>query len=596
MKLPIVRNTSRPTSHVPRPTFHVPRLTFLCLGMVILLSACSWVSPTVIMPTESPPTTQLDDTPTPFPTKTDVPIPTVTPTVTPVEERPEERPTKEDSSSIESMPEENVAIDSMDSMDSMDSNIAMSPMFDLAWEDRTPFEAGLIESEQAILDELLVEATIYHIKLTVSPELDHLSGEQALLFTNRETQPLDDIQFRLFPNIMGGTTEVTEVYLNDESVEPTYSHENSAMNILLPEPLLSGEQVVLSMNFEVEIPTSLESNYGALAFAEEVLAAAHVYPMIPVYDDEGWNVEVAPSYGDVVYADANFYIVQISAPAKLVLATSGVEIDQQINDEIQTRTYAVGPARDFYFVGSEKYVVISETVGDVTINSYAFPEQEEGSKQLLVYTTDAMESFIARFGPYPYVELDMISTPTLALGIEYPGITVNTQQMYDIDAEMYGRTGRVFLESTVTHEVAHQWFYNIIGSDQLDEPWVDEALTQYATWLYYVDAYGEENAEGFFGSFEGRWDRVEQADIPIGLPVAKYEGAEYGAVIYGRGPIFVRELSEEMGTALFEEFLRDYYQTHKWRIASTESFKTLAESHCDCDLTPMFEAAVYPKE
>ena len=90
-----------------------------------------------------------------------------------------------------------------------------------------------------------------------------------------------------------------------------------------------------------------------------------------------------------------------------------------------------------------------------------------------------------------------------------------------------------------------------------------------------------------------RWARVDGADIPIGMPVRDYSGKEYGAIVYGRGPLFVESLAQTMGEETLDVFLRDYYETHKWGIATTESLKQLAESHCDCDLTPLFEDWVY---
>jgi aminopeptidase N len=96
-------------------------------------------------------------------------------------------------------------------------------------------------------------------------------------------------------------------------------------------------------------------------------------------------------------------------------------------------------------------------------------------------------------------------------------------------------------------------------------------------------------------AWDDRWDRVDRADIPIGLPVGAYVDQEYGAIVYGRGPLFVAALAEEMGQKEFDEFLRDYYQSHKWGIGTSDAFKQLAERHCQCDLTALFEEWVYGK-
>ncbi len=213
----------------------------------------------------------------------------------------------------------------------------------------------------------------------------------------------------------------------------------------------------------------------------------------------------------------------------------------------------------------------------------------------LNFAVDAIQSFNNWFGAYPYHEFDIVSTPLQALGIEYPGIVGISLELYDTDAEVLGLPVPVILESVVAHEVAHQWFYNMVGNDQVDEPWLDEALAQYATYIYYVDTYGEANAFGYRNSWEERWGRVEMADIPIGLPVADYGDKEYGAIVYGRGPMVVADLGNVMGSTAFAEFLEDYVRTHKWKIATSDSFKKLVEKHCQCDLTEQFENWIYAR-
>ena len=133
-----------------------------------------------------------------------------------------------------------------------------------------------------------------------------------------------------------------------------------------------------------------------------------------------------------------------------------------------------------------------------------------------------------------------------ALGIEYPGIVGILTAAYDPDEVVANLPFPAMLESIIAHEVAHQWFYNIIGNDQIDEPWLDEGMAQYATWLYYADVYGKSNAQGYRDSWDFRWERIERAEIPLGLPAATYTGKEYSAIIYGRSPIFVETLAKEM--------------------------------------------------
>jgi aminopeptidase N len=249
--------------------------------------------------------------------------------------------------------------------------------------------------------------------------------------------------------------------------------------------------------------------------------------------------------------------------------------------------------RDFYLAASPNYNPLTTIVGETTINSYATTGLETGAATILNTAAAALEIYGSRFGPYPFTEMDLVNTPNLALGIEYPSIMAITSRIYDPDGSLGSVPNSAYIEGTTAHEVAHQWFYSVVGNDQLDEPWLDESITQFVTWHYFRDRYGDAVADGFYQSFQDRWDRIEQADIPIGLPVSAYEGAAYSGIIYGRGPIFINELARTMGQATFDTFLRDYYTQHKWGLADASGFQALAETHCECDLTSIFNDWLY---
>ena len=460
-------------------------------------------------------------------------------------------------------------------------------LFATAWDDRDFFEAGLIDGEAAVL-EAMPEASIYHMDLAISPNLQSVAGRQEVRYTNQENVALDTVYFHLFPNLLGGNIEVDAVTVNGQPVQASLEVGDSILAVPLADPLAPGEQVVIQMEYLIDVPTEGGSNYGVFAAVDDVLALAHFYPQIAVYDETGWNTALPPENADVTYADASFYLVKITAPADQVMVVSGVEIDRQTAGDEQVLTVGAGPVRDFYLASSARYVVFSRDVGQTTINSYGFPEFSERTEAALDWVEGAMLSLGNRLGDYPYTELDLAPTPNLALGVEYPGVFVVNSRLYDPD-EMFGNTPSGFyIESTVAHEVGHQWFYNTVGNDQLDQPWVDESLVQYVTYLYYLDTYGPAAAEQFRDSFFFRWDRLERAEIPIGMPAGNYEGTEYSAIVYGRGPLFFEALEEEMGADIFAAFLRDYYQQHKWGLASRDSMKALAEAHCNCDLSPIF--------
>ena len=460
------------------------------------------------------------------------------------------------------------------------------------WDDRSIFKNGLVASEQHILNELN-GASVYHIDFTIADNLYEITGTEEVHYTNTEDVELNEVEFRLFPNILGGEMTVSNLTVDGQSITPEYELNNSLMIVRFSSPLEVGQSITLKMDYAVSVPQSLELNYGVLAYADDVLALAHAYPMIAVYNDEGWNAEIPPQDGDVTFADTSFYVVRVHAPKGIILATSGTRLSLEEDGQAQVLTVANGPARDFYLAASPSYEESSQTFGEVTIRSFALKEAKDGAEFAIEVASKAIEVFIKRYAPYPYTELDIVSTPTLALGIEYPGAIAITSRIYDVGGSYNGSPTSIYLESTVAHEVGHQWFYSLVGDDQLDDPWLDESLTQFATLQYFTDQYGADGGRGFQASLEGRWARVGNADIPIGLPVAGYQGAEYGAIVYGRGPLFFVALRDEMGTDSFDNFIKEYTESLSWGIATPEYLQSLAETYCTCSLDAIFADWVY---
>lgn len=461
-------------------------------------------------------------------------------------------------------------------------------LFENGWADWEPFRVGLIDSQAEVLA-ALPGATVYHLDLGVSDDLTRVDGIEEVLYTNTEAVPLDELALHLYPNLLGGEMDVVSVRINGTQVTPQYGEAGGWMTVPTGASLAAGASLVLRIEFSVRVPQELELNYGVLASTSGVLAYAHGYPMIAVYDDEGWNVALPAPYGDLTYADAALFLVRVSTPDGVVVCASGSEVDHSQEGGRQVRTFAIGPARDFYLAASRDFSVQERTAGPTSVRVCALPESEASIGKVLDVAVRSLELFGRSYAPYPYTELDIVTTPNLALGIEYPGAFALNHRLLTPGEDFRSAPESVLLESTVAHEVAHEWFYNRVGNDQLDDPWLDEALAQYATLQYYQDTYGARGGEGMLEAFYGRWERVDRAAIPIGLPVAEYPEGAYGAIVYGRGPLFFVALEEAMGAAAFEAFLREYTAAFSWKVATPEALKALAESQCGCDLTALFQ-------
>lgn len=467
---------------------------------------------------------------------------------------------------------------------------------DLAsWTDRSIFSSGLVSSQQSQLASL-PGASVYHISIALDESYTSMSGHEEVTYTNRESEPLNEIYFQLFPNMEGGTSTISNLFVDDQPIDPIYESGKASLKVTLPTALQVGKTALVRLDFAVTIPTETAGNYGLFAYKDGLLALDGFAPSIPVYDEAGWHDGLVPPNADTTFQDASFYVVQVTVPKALTLVASGVQVAETANGDQQTVVFAAGPARDFYLAGSEDYTVLSQSDGQTVVNVYARADQMEGAKVALQSAVAALNSYSERFAPYPYTEFDIVCTPMDgAYGIEYPGITGINQALFNSNASVNGMATSTLLDSTTAHEAGHQWFYNLIGNDQANEPWLDEAITQYVTGLAFLDRYGSSDWLGYVDSWKARWARVDNEDLPIGLPAGDYQGREYSAIVYGRGPLFLQALAQKMGQSTFDAFLSDYVQQNEWEIATSTEFKNLAEAHCSCDLSDLFRQWVLPE-
>jgi len=415
---------------------------------------------------------------------------------------------------------------------------------------------------------------LYEIVLDIDPSAARVTGHQDVRYTNLEDGSLSDLYLRLFPSTpaYGGAMTVTNVVVLDREAVPAIELEGTALRLRLFPPLLPATSLALSMDFDIDVPTTGQAGHGLFSYQRGVMALPTAYAIIPVYDDEGWNLEIAPEYGDDVYSDIAAYEVQITAPSAMRLVASGSCALQEQAAERATWFCEAGPMRDFVVILSERFDIANRIVDGVLANSYYYSEHAQGGSKALDVAAEALAVFSELFGAYPYSELDVVETPNSLNGMEYPGLVVIADRLY---------AGVAGVEWLVAHEVAHQWWFGVVGSDQIDEPWLDEALTQYSTMLYYEMVYGSQRAAAilngvFFSTYEGV--PLPGRDLPAGLPASAYGPDLYWTIVYDKGALYFHSLRQAVGDETFFEILRTYYSRYRYRIATPESFLEVVES------------------
>jgi len=445
-----------------------------------------------------------------------------------------------------------------------------------AWEELSTYRSAMVPT--ATGDVELVEApTFYYIRarLDMSGETPHVRAEQTTLYRNHTGTALDSLYFRLWPNkpSYGSALTFDSVSVGGQAAELAYEAEGTAVAVQLPEALVPQEAVAVEMKYEVTVPVDNARGYGTYNYQDGVLLLSNFFAMVAVYDPDGWNLSVAADYGDPVYAETSFYTLEFTAPQTMTVITSGSTSARKDNgDGTVTWTCVSGPMRDLMVVVSDRFEVTSYALGYVRVNSYYLPEHKDSGQQVLAYARDSLRAYGQSFGPYPFAEFDVVEAPISAGGMEYPGLVMLAVGQYQVGGE--------YLEFLATHEVAHQWWYSLVGNDQVNVPWLDESLTNFSVVYYYEYVYGSDRALLVFRNYvRSRYEQARESgqDDVVNQPVEAFSPGQYGAIVYGKGAVFFYELRLKLGDDVFLEVLRSYLQDRKYRLATPEDLVRVAE-------------------
>jgi aminopeptidase N len=432
----------------------------------------------------------------------------------------------------------------------------------------------------------------YQLWLELQDDLTEYKGKAQITYTNLNDETLDDLVLRLYPNadrIYGGTLEVSSARVDGTQVLPImFLSDNTGLVLSLDDPIESGETVVIELEFNGSLTDGMQDapgTYGIFNYALEEGVATFVnwYPILAVRDDGQWQAEPVVGIGDSVVSEVSLYKVEITTPKKIQVVTPGSKVQQVSRDSNEIYTFASGPVRDFPVVASSNFTLAQTEVDGIVIQHWGLADGELRWKEAMQTSADSLAVFNELFGPYPYKELDIVSVPLqLASGVEYPGLFLMKDELYQTDPEL-----PYLLSTIIAHETAHQWWYGLVGNDVIEFPWQDEALATFSS-LLYLEQLQPSVYQGTVNFFKQSVDGVDKklvsSDISQPVRAFKNHPEYYSPVVYSKGALFFVELRSEIGNQVFFTALQNYFSENLYAIASPENLLDEFENTCQCEL------------
>lgn len=439
------------------------------------------------------------------------------------------------------------------------------------------------------LDEIVIDAAF-------DPDKRQLSATQTLTMRNCTGQAQSSVVLRswsgaygsqetspaasdeLFLACYGGAFEAGGLTLTSAKVNGDYVVyewlDDARMVLSIPADWAEGETVAVQLTWRVDIP-ACKSRFG---YAEGTFALGNVFPTPAVWLNGEWRTDAYTAIGDPFLSECANWLVRLTLPEGWTVAATGAG-ETAVSNGMQVMTMSAKAVRDFCLVISDRFTVRQRMEGDVLLSAYA--TDAAAADAMLDAAAQALRCYAGRWGDYLYPTLTLAEVDFPFGGMEYPRLAM-------IGADVIA-SGGAELGYTVAHEIAHQWWAVLVGSDGWYQPWQDEALCEYAL-LDYIGA-----TQGQTMRQSAAFDRIE-ASLRITIPGSITPGSpldyfaslnEYSVVVYQRGAALWLALENYMGKEALDDFLRDYQAQYRFRIATRKELTELLSQHAGIDIAPL---------
>lgn len=491
----------------------------------------------------------------------------------------------------------------------------------------------------------------YKIDVKLDDVKHELTASETIVYTNNSTSDLAYIYFHLWPNAYKDLNTAFAKQLLENGDSKFYfskdedkgyidqldfrvngtsamlipdAQNNDIAKLVLNEPLKPGAKITITTPFHVKIPNGMFSRMG---HEKQQYQITQWYPKPAVFDKDGWHQFPYLDQGEF-YSEFGSFDVSITVPDNYVVGATGNLQDQseklwldrkadetkakekfadtdsfpKSSEQTKTLHYKQDSIHDFAWFCDKRYNVMKSEVKlphthrKVTTWVLFTNGQAPLWKDAVKYVNDALYYYSLWNGDYPYNNCTAVDGALSAGGgMEYPTITV------------ISATGDAFeLDDVITHEVGHNWFYGILGSNERIHPWMDEGINTYNENRYLSAKYphakliGERTFKHDFFHLNKYphlyehyisyvFNAAVNLDQPCELPADQYTKLNYAADVYAKTGLLFNYLLSYLGAETMDKAMQKYYETWKFKHPQPDDLRKIMEEVSGKNLSWFFD-------
>lgn len=467
----------------------------------------------------------------------------------------------------------------------------------------------------------------YHISVTYDEQLGVLKGTQTVAWKNPGRKSAVELYFHLYPNAFApGSTFLQETggQLRDDrmkkdgygSMELTQLTTETGETLLprlryvqpddgnaddrtlavlrLPHAVKPGETVTLKLSFTVTLPEV----FARMGKADPFVMAGQWFPKIAAYEpatakgaaQEGWNPHQYHGNSEF-FADFGLYNVRINVPDHFTVAATGfLTKAPAVADGRKTYHFYADDVHDFAWSASPDFIYYEDAfsavgVPGVRIKLYLDPLHEHLRDRYMHAAKSALSKLGEWYGDYPYSTLSIVVPPTNANGaggMEYPTLVTA--------AAAQDRNPGYELERTLVHEIAHQYWYGLVATNEFEEAWLDEGFTSYTEDKLMHSIYGLVPPTVIESSYVTGPEALDQY-------AWRYSSStQYAENVYLRGKLVLLAIEQQVGSQTMQKLLRAYFQKYQFKHPTAADFQQVVEAMTKKSWADFFTAYVTQAE
>ncbi len=401
---------------------------------------------------------------------------------------------------------------------------------------------------------------IQHLALDITPDFAKrtIQGEVVLKFKVIGT-PLDEIRLNA----------VDLRVLSAGSSEKSFKHQTTHEEIIFTfsPPLATGHEGFLTVQYTAEPARGVyfrtrEMGYGAtqLWTQGESVESRHWFPCV--------DHPLAKLTSEVT----------CHLPAGMVALSNGRQVSAKPDGKGLTAFHWIQEkphANYLIALVAGELEKVEEMHRDVPLEFWTTPQELPQARNSLRTTKHAMEFFEAETGvPYPWVKYAQVAIQDFHWGgMENTSLTtLNDRTLYTADTENLFESN-----SLVAHELAHQWFGDLVTCKEWSHTWLNEGFATYYDWLWQ-GAFGgpNETLAALYGAAKGILSNTNETR---GIVWRKYTnpGEMFNYLAYPKGAWVLHMLRSQLGPDLYRKAIHRYLERHAFGSVTTDDLRVVVE-------------------